>query len=100
MTEPKPDEIHDALARTLTDAGKLIEVGWIAYRQHVLPRDCSQVQLDETRMGFFAGAQHLFGSIMSILEPGAEPTEADLKRMDLIYAELDEFGKSLVRRLS
>lgn len=30
-----------------------------------------EVQLVETRKAFFAGAQHLLGSIMSMLDPGA-----------------------------
>jgi hypothetical protein len=45
------------------------------------------------RMAFFAGAQHLFGTIMTVLEPGDEPTPKDLQRMDLIHLELDAFIK-------
>jgi len=43
------------------------------------------------RNAFFAGAQHLFSSIMTILEPDAEPTEKDMQRMDLIDKELRAF---------
>jgi hypothetical protein len=45
----------------------------------------------ELRMAFFGGAQHLFGSIMGILDPGEEPTEQDMRRMDLISHELETF---------
>ncbi len=42
-------------------------------------------------MAFFGGAQHLFASIMGILEPGAEPTDNDMHRLTLINNELEEF---------
>lgn len=79
------------LERELVDKGKLIEAGWIGLRIAAVPPDASKVQLEEMRTAFFAGAQHLFTSIMSILEPGAEPTEKDLERMDLINKELRAF---------
>lgn len=81
----------DRLCRELTDKGKLIEAGWISMKLTTIPVDAPQIQLDEMRNAFFAGAQHLFGSIMSILEPDAEPTENDMRRMDLIDKELREF---------
>jgi len=43
------------------------------------------------RKAFFMGAQHLYASIMGILEPGAEPTDKDLDRMGLIHNELEAF---------
>jgi len=91
MTSPHVKEVVDKLCRELTDKGKLIEAGWISLKLTTLPADAPQVQLDEMRNAFFAGAQHLFGSITGILEPDAEPTENDLKRMDLIDKELREF---------
>ena len=42
-----------------------------------------------------AGAQVLFSSIVNILDPGSEPTEADLKRMDLIHNELVNWFKTI-----
>lgn len=91
MTSPKVKEVVGKLCRELVDKGKLIEAGWISLKLTTLPADAPQIQLDEMRNAFFAGAQHLFGSIMGILEPDAEPTENDLKRMDLIDKELKEF---------
>lgn len=64
-----------------------------------LPPNTSNVQLDEMRKAFFAGAQHLFASIMGILEPGAEPTEKDLVRMDHIDKELREFVSKMKAEL-
>jgi hypothetical protein len=94
VTEHIDDDFAATLqrfARTLTDEGKLIEAGWIGMRLAAIARDAPQIQLDEMRMAFFGGAQHLFGCLMSILDPGDEPTEADYRRMELIDAELKEF---------
>lgn len=85
------DAIVDAACKEFVAKGRLIEAGWIGMRLTVIAKDAPQAQLDEMRMAFFAGAQHLFGSIMGILDPGEEPSHADLSRMDLIDKELREF---------
>lgn len=77
---------------------KYIEPGWQGYRNVVLPADASDVQLQECRQAFFAGAAILMQSIMQTLDPGTEPTDADLERMSSIQAELDEFGQQIDQR--
>jgi hypothetical protein len=89
--DPKIRELADSLARRLIDEGKLIEAGWIGYEKLVMNPAAPQIQRDECRIAFFAGAQHLFGSIMQMLEPDAEPTPSDLARMNSIHAELKAF---------
>jgi hypothetical protein len=79
------------LERELIDSGKLIEAGWIGLRIAAIPKDAPTVQLNEMRMAFFAGAQHLFGSIMKALDPDDEVTDDDMRRLDLINAELNLF---------
>ena len=91
MPDPRIRELADSLAKQLTHEGKLIEAGWIVYDKLVLSPNAPQIQRDECRMAFFSGAQHLFGSIMSIMEEDAEPTPADLERMSQIQAELENF---------
>jgi hypothetical protein len=83
----------ERLSKELTDKGKLIEAGWVGMRLACDLADAPPDQLHEMRMAFFAGAQHLFSSIMTILEPGEDPTEADLGRMDQIDKELRAFIK-------
>ena len=90
----------ERLSRELTDRGKLIEAGWVALRLHAIPLDASATQLSEMRMAFMAGAQHLFSSIMTILEPDAEPTEKDLARMSLIHEELAAYVKEVEVRVT
>jgi hypothetical protein len=67
---------------------KLIEAGFAAM---AISKDAPPEQIREMRMALFAGAQHLFGMIANVLDPGDEPTEADLKTMDQIHAELTAF---------
>lgn len=86
------------LAKKFTAEGKLIEAGWVGLRMAAVDPRAGQLQLEEMRNAFFAGAQHLFGSIVSMMDPGEEPTEADLIRMDQIQAELETFIEDFKRR--
>lgn len=95
MTTP-PD--LEKLTRALTDAGKIIEAGWVSLKLSAIDPSAPPDQLSEMRIAFFAGAQHLFGSIMTMLDPGDEPSDKDLRRMDLIDRELKEFIKQFAHR--
>ena len=90
----------EVLSKRLADDGRLIEAGWVAMRLLAVPLDAPAVQLNEMRQAFMAGAQHLFSSIMTILDPGADPTTTDLRRMELISDELETFGKEMELRMS
>jgi len=86
------DRAHlERLHKELANSGKLIEAGWVGLRVACNLIDAPADQLQEMRNAFFAGAQHLFASIMISLDPGEEPTEQDLNRMNLIDAELKRF---------
>lgn len=85
----------EQLSRRLADEGKLIEAGWIGLRM-TMPREfLTPTHLDAMRVAFMAGAQHLFASIMVVMEPGTEPTEADTRRLELINTELEAFRQEL-----
>lgn len=84
-------EAHDRICKELVDRGRLIEAGFQGLRFTVIPDSVGEQQLFDMRCSFFAGAQHLFASIMSVLEAGEEATPNDLRRMDLIATELNEF---------
>jgi hypothetical protein len=93
------DRAHiERLTKELVDKGKLIEAGWASMRLACDLIDAPADQLREMRMAFFAGAQHLMGSIMSFLDPGEESTDKDLQRMDLIHTELQAFIKDFALR--
>lgn len=93
MTQHTPEMLRalEAVSRKLADDGKLVEAGWISLRIAAINPDAPQDQLDEMRMAFMAGAQHVFASIMTIMDPGEEPTDGDLRRLDLIDGELRAF---------
>jgi hypothetical protein len=87
-------DLEETLTRKLLDEGKLIAAGWAMFH-HLLLKDAPPIQVREMEKAFFAGAQHLWGSIMTGLDPDAEPTAQDERRMELIAAELDAFGERL-----
>jgi hypothetical protein len=79
------------LERELLAKGMLIEAGFVGLRLAAIPLDAPAIQIEEMRNAFFAGAQHLMSSIMTVLDPGADVTDADVDRMAAIHAELDGF---------
>lgn len=85
----------ERIARELMDQGLIVEGGWQMFRLIALAPDAPTSEQDRCKEAFFSGAQHLFGAIMSALEPGDEPTDPDLRRMDQIHLELEVFGNQL-----
>jgi hypothetical protein len=80
------------LTKRLVDEGKIVEAGWVTLRLQAISKDATETQLDHMRTAFFAGAQHVFKSICSILEQDEKATEADLRGHLLnIQAELGDF---------
>lgn len=90
-------DIIDRLTKKFTDEGKLIEAGFQAYRMLSIPPDAPDIQVKESRLAYFFGAQHLFASVMGVLDDGDEPTEDDMKRMELIHKELEAFIEDVKR---
>lgn len=75
----------------------MIEAAWKDYALRVLPADVSLVQLRETRRAFYAGAQALFGEICGRFDSVAdEVTQADIRFMDGLKAELDGFKQAVL----
>jgi hypothetical protein len=88
-------EFLENTMKRLADEGKLVEAGWVGLRLAVGLENAPAEQLREMRLAFLGGAAHLFGSIITMLDPGSEPTDADLKRMHLIVAELKAAERDL-----
>lgn len=92
------DRAHlERITKEFLDQGKLIEAGWIGMRIVCDLVDAPAMQLHQMRMAFFAGAQHLLGSIMGALDPDQEPTDDDMRRMENIQRELDIFITEFAR---
>ena len=78
---------------------KHIDQAWQSYAKMVVPKDAGKVQIEETRQAFFAGASTLFTSIMLVMDTDREPTEKDLAVMSDIQNEIDDFGRSLDKKI-
>jgi len=93
------DELVKEMTKRLMDQGLLIEAGWVGLKIMAIPDDAPQIQIEEMRNAFFAGAQHLFSSIMVGLDPDHEPTDRDMLRLDLIDKELGNFLKEYEQKI-
>lgn len=76
---------------------KLLETEWITYRNAVIPKEASAVQLTESRRMFYAGAWSIYQLIMNRLDPGVEATDADLTFMSKLHDEMVEFKERVKR---
>lgn len=86
----------DDFGRKMIEQGLIVEAGWHGYKMIFRVPSFHE---ETERRAFFAGAQHLFSSIMnSGLDEDAEPTDADLRRMDNIANELKKFEKEVLER--
>jgi hypothetical protein len=99
MTKKKTnDTLVERLTEKLVEEGKLVEAGWVSYLIAVIPADAPPAQIEEFKLCFFAGAQHLFAALAPMLAPdGEEPTGDDLDKLDLIEKELAAFAEDLTR---
>lgn len=71
----------------------IIKSQWEYYRDAVIPKQASVIQIVESKKAFYAGARTLLSTLFETLEETDhdEPTEADLNTMVSIQKELDEF---------
>jgi hypothetical protein len=72
-----------------------IREAWERYRRDVIPEGAGEVQLRETRLAFYGGAQALFATLTGGLSDGSEPTETDLAMMSELDQELRQFVEAL-----
>ena len=73
-----------------------IDAAWRSLAEMAIPPDAPDRQRIEMRRAFYAGAAALFSALLDDMDPGAEPTAADEKRMEAIDAELRAFGEDLL----
>lgn len=92
------DEATDMITKAAVDGGRLIEAGFLAMLAVTYPDGVGPRQRDDLRMAFFGGAQHLLGAITSVMDPDADITDTDMRRMDLIHRELAEFIQEFAKR--
>lgn len=77
----------------------MIKHHWLSYRREVVPPQAGEVQVEECRRAFYAGALAVWSSIMSGLSEGSEPQPTDEALLASIQAEFVEFGAELEARV-
>lgn len=87
-------KLAERLTKDLADQGMLLEAGWVGYRLLCLKVPPHE-RADDKREAFMAGCEHTFASIISMMEPDAEPTDTDLARMDKLHKELEPVRRHL-----
>lgn len=86
--ERRVREIAARITKEFADQGLIIQAGWAAFC--IIEDIEDEADLNpKLKEAYFAGAQHLWSSVLSFLDEGSEPTITDLRRMDLIQQELD-----------
>lgn len=68
---------------------------WQAYADRVMAPNARAVQRQETRRAFYAGATALFFGVVNGLTPGPEPTDEDMRALDVIREELEAFARDV-----
>lgn len=92
------EELAKRLTKELASQGKLVEAGWVGYHLGVMHPNSPAIQIQECRRAFMMGAAHIFFSLMTAMDEGTEPTEGDLKKMELIQKELEVFNEEMKAR--
>jgi len=75
---PEQQKIHDVLIKRASDNGLILELGWLACLDTMEPK---AEYANDLRLAYYAGAQHLFASIMVFMDEDHEPTKRDMDRM-------------------
>ena len=94
LTPQQQREIAEKITKEWADRGMIMEGGWQAFLATSL-HGASEIQQREMRKAYYLGAQHLFASIFCALDHDSEPTERDMKRLDLITKELERFAREV-----
>jgi hypothetical protein len=72
---------------------ELIRLAWESYRAHVVPAGAEAVQINETKLAFFAGAQALFSIINAVMTEDRDVTEEDIRNVSYLDQELRDFAE-------
>lgn len=70
---------------------------WDSFAKAILPPDCSRIQREETRRGFYAGAFGAIDMISGAMSDEDEMTEDDLRVMNDLSKEREEYLEDLRR---
>lgn len=83
----------------LIERGQVIEAGWISLRLAAIPLNAPALQIAEMHKAYMAGAQHMWATVFAAMDGDSEPTADDMRRLDLIAAEMKVYGDKLMADL-
>lgn len=88
------DQAEDMLVKK----GLIVAGGFAGYRLMAMDKDAPPLQVEECMMAFYAGAQHLFTTLMRIMDRNTdEPTDVDMEKMSQIHNELENFVEKVLK---
>jgi hypothetical protein len=77
---------------------KIFEPIWWDYYTSVYPVGASRVQRQEVRRAFYGGAHALFTLLATVIAPGkGDPTAIEVKAVEILDRELEEFKEAVKR---
>lgn len=85
------DDIAKQITKDWSDRGTLIEGGFramLVLRGHKI----DDPGVADLRRVYYSGAQHLFASMMNVMEEDREPTPTDMRRVELMARELEKWA--------
>lgn len=97
MDDKRIKQIVDEITAKANAEAQTIEFGWLSLKRQWIPPTAGMDQINDMRMAFFAGAQHLWACVNSLMTEDREPTEADMLRLSRINLELSNFYTELKR---
>jgi hypothetical protein len=93
-------DLSEELTRIVADKGRLMGVGYMTFAAMFVDENTPAKTRRRMEVAFLMGAQHVWASIMNMLDEGAEPTDADLRRMDMLGREMDIVTEHLLPLVS
>lgn len=92
LSEDELDKLLNQTARGFAESGKLVEAGWQGFA-HAF--DAPPDKAGFLHFVFFAGAHHVYSSLIAMLMKDQEVTEADIDLYQKVGKEMHEFGEVL-----
>lgn len=77
--------------------GRTIAEQWRSYEREVLPPTAGQLQRQETRRSFYAGAQAMVEIVLHGVSDEPEMTDDDEQPLTRLHAELEQFAADVKR---
>lgn len=95
MTVKRMDpELLRQFSQKLVDEGKIIAAGFEVVK-NTLGQGLPAAEIGRLQLAYFAGAQHVFSSIITMFEDGDGATEKDIERLTKMGMEIETINEVL-----